>query len=118
MKGFILKRIYSAPSESDGYRILVDRLWPRGVSKANARVDEWDKILAPSTELRKWFNHEIDKFEEFTVRYKKELEAFPTELQRLKKLSLNQQVCLLFGAKDELHNQAVVLKSVLESIKI
>lgn len=118
MNGFILKRIYLAPSENDGYRILVDRLWPRGVSKANAKVDEWDKILAPSTELRKWFNHEVDKFEEFKARYKKELETFPSELQRLKILSQNQQVCLLFGAKDELHNQAVVLKSVLESFKI
>ncbi|MCZ2394339.1 MAG: DUF488 domain-containing protein [Chitinophagales bacterium] len=116
MKGFIIKRIYEPPSENDGYRILIDRLWPRGISKSNARVDEWDKDLAPSTELRKWFNHEVEKFEKFTTQYRKELEVHTSELQRLNDLSKTQQICLLYGAKDELHNQAVVLKSVLESL--
>ncbi len=116
MKNFILKRIYEAASPNDGYRLLVDRLWPRGISKAKALLDEWDKELAPSSELRKWFNHQPERFEAFSTKYKEELTAHKDELLRIKKLASHQQVCLLYGAKDEVHNQAVVLKSVLEDI--
>lgn len=70
-----IKRVYNAPSRMDGYRVLVDRLWPRGISKANAVLDEWRKDLAPSDELRKWFGHESEKWEEFKRRYRKELSA-------------------------------------------
>jgi uncharacterized protein YeaO (DUF488 family) len=114
MKKIILKRIYDEPSEDDGYRILIDRLWPRGISKENAKLDEWDKEMAPSTELRKWFNHEPEKFQEFSDRYKVELKSHTDELKRLAELSQKQQLCILFGAKDQRYNQAVVLKSVLE----
>lgn len=116
MKGFILKRIYEPPSPQDGYRILIDRLWPRGISKEEAALDEWDKTLAPSTELRKWFNHEPERFKNFEEKYKEELKNYQEELKRLKKLAAKQQVCLLYGAKDALHNQAVVLKQVLENL--
>lgn len=117
MKGFILKRVYEAPSEKDGYRLLVDRLWPRGISKDSALLDEWNKELAPSAELRKWFNHEVSLFPEFERRYKQELKLQTEELKRIKSIATKQQVCILYGAKDEVHNQAVVLKSVLESLK-
>lgn len=116
MKGFILKRIYEEPSNQDGYRILLDRLWPRGISKEEAKLDEWDKELGPSNELRKWFNHEDDKYEEFKARYKEELKVQTATLVRIKKLAEQQQVCLLFGAKNEKHNQAVVVKEVLETM--
>jgi uncharacterized protein YeaO (DUF488 family) len=116
MSKISLKRIYEPANDSDGYRVLVDRLWPRGLSKVAAKVDEWDKDLAPSTELRKWFNHIPERFEEFKQRYLLELQAQQPALQRLKSLSENQDLCLLFGAKDEEHNQAVVLKQALMQI--
>lgn len=116
MKNFILKRIYETASPNDGYRLLVDRLWPRGISKAKALLDEWDKELAPTSELRKWFNHQPELFEAFSIKYKEELAAHHDDLLRIKKISTKQQVCLLYGAKDEFHNQAVVLKSVLEDL--
>jgi uncharacterized protein YeaO (DUF488 family) len=108
-----IKRIYEAPAKEDGYRLLVDRLWPRGVKKADAHIDEWDKTIGPSTELRKWFNHEPPKYAEFKKRYAKELHAVPEELDRIRALARTQRVTLLFGAKDEEHNQAVVMKEVL-----
>jgi uncharacterized protein YeaO (DUF488 family) len=108
-----IKRIYEAPAKEDGYRLLVDRLWPRGVKKADAHIDEWDKAIGPSTELRKWFNHEPPKYAEFKKRYAKELHAVPEELDRIRALARTQRVTLLFGAKDEEHNQAVVMKEVL-----
>ena len=114
MSNFIIKRVYEAPSTEDGYRLLVDRLWPRGVSKENAHLDEWNKELAPSNELRKWFDHIPERFGDFAIRYKEELASHSDELERLKKLANTQKVCLLYGAKDELHNQAVVLKEILE----
>lgn len=116
MKGYILKRIYEEPSENDGYRLLVDRLWPRGISKEKAKIDEWNKEIAPTTELRKWFNHQNELFDEFAKRYQEELQAHSAELNRIKDITQKQQVCILFGAKNETHNQAVVLKSILESI--
>lgn len=115
MKKIIIKRIYDSAAENDGYRILVDRIWPRGVSKEEAKLDEWNKDVAPSTELRKWFGHEEEKFDEFVKKYKKELDAQKDELKKIRDIGKKQQICLLYGAKDEKHNQAVVLKSVLES---
>ncbi len=116
MKSFILKRIYDEASDEDGYRILIDRLWPRGISKEKAKLDEWDKDLAPSTELRHWFNHQEELFPEFKLKYIEELSPKQKELQRIKDLAKNQQVCLLFGAKNEKYNQAVVIKEVLEAL--
>lgn len=115
MNGFKLKRVYEAPSKEDGYRILVDRLWPRGQRKDAAQLDEWNKDIAPSPALRKWFNHQQERFEAFSVRYREELAAKTAELDKLRAMAKKRQVTLLYGAKDEHHNQAVVLKNVLES---
>lgn len=116
MKKIIIKRIYEPYSDQDGYRVLVDRLWPRGISKESAKLDLWSKELAPSTELRKWFDHIDERFSQFAEKYKKELENHPKKLEELKKIAAKEQVCLLYGAKNEIHNQAVVLKSVLENL--
>ncbi len=112
------KRIYEAPERSDGYRILVDRLWPRGISKEKAAIDEWNKNIAPSPELRKFFSHKTDLFDAFKKLYIEELKTQKVELTRIKTLTANQNVTLLFGAKDEQHNQAVVLLEVLTKTKI
>ena len=111
-----LKRVYDDVANNDGYRLLVDKIWPRGVKKEDAQLDEWNKDIAPSNELRKWFGHDPDKFDEFTKRYKKELKSQKEELVRIKKMAKNKRVCLLYGAKDEKHNQAVVLKEVLKDL--
>ncbi|HRO97341.1 MAG TPA: DUF488 family protein, partial [Ferruginibacter sp.] len=95
----------------------VDRLWPRGVSKEAAALDEWNKNIAPSTELRKWFNHKPELFEEFKSRYLEELKSCRTELERILAIAQHQKLCLLYGAKNQEMNQAVVLKSVLEKMK-
>jgi uncharacterized protein YeaO (DUF488 family) len=116
MKNLILKRIYDEPEEGDGYRILIDRLWSRGISKEKVHLDEWLKELAPTTQLREWFNHKEERFEEFSTRYKDELKRHSEEINHLKELTKKQQVCLLYGAKDEKHNQAVVLQSYLEAL--
>lgn len=111
-----LERIYTKPADLDGYRILVDRLWPRGISKVNAHLDEWDKEIGPSTELRKWFNHDPEKYTEFTKRYVAELDAnplTPTLMQKIAAQLHDSNVILLYGAKDEQHNQAVVLMAYL-----
>jgi uncharacterized protein YeaO (DUF488 family) len=113
-----LKRIYDPISEDDGYRILVDRLWPRGVSKENARIDLWMKEVAPSTELRKWFHHETDKWEEFQQLYKGELSDKKDLLSKLLNIEKeNNNVTLLFSAKDREKNQAKVLSDVLSTLK-
>ncbi|AVR47175.1 DUF488 domain-containing protein [Christiangramia fulva] len=109
------KRIYENPANNDGYRLLVDRIWPRGISKEKAQLDEWNKDLAPSDDLRKWFGHQEEKFQEFKERYRKELENCEEELERLREMSKKKRICILYGAKDKEHNQAVVLKDVLES---
>jgi uncharacterized protein YeaO (DUF488 family) len=114
MKEIILKRIYDAPSADDGYRVLVDRLWPRGVSKEDAKLDEWNKEITPSTALRKWFNHERNRFEEFAILYKLELKEKEDVLDELRKIGNNQTVCLLYAARDPEINHAIVLKKVLE----
>ena len=111
-----LARIYTQVGDQGGYRILVDRLWPRGISKANAHLDWWCKEVAPSPDLRKWFNHTAEKYPGFVARYQAELAANPAyqELKARVQAQLSvQDVILLFGAKDERHNQAVVLKECL-----
>ena len=113
MKHISIKRIYEEPSDKDGYRVLVDRLWPRGVSKEKAKLDEWAKELAPSTDLRKWFDHKEERFYEFSKRYKEELIAKDAELDKLRAMSLKQHLTLLYGAKDNQINQAIVLRDVL-----
>ena len=108
-----LKRVYERPSPEDGLRVLVDRLWPRGLTKERAAVDEWAKDVAPSTELRKWFGHDPAKWKQFQIRYRKELRG-KDALQSLKQKCEKQTVTLLYGARDEEHNEALVLKKVLE----
>ena len=113
MEPIAIKRIYEDSSKNDGYRILVDRLWPRGVSKEEANLDEWDKNIAPSTELRKWFDHKEERLQEFTLRYKEELMSQKDALNRILKIAQTQKVTLLYGAKNSEINQAVVLKNIL-----
>lgn len=111
-----LERIYTKPADLTGYRVLVDRLWPRGISKINAHLDAWDKEMGPSTDLRKWFNHEPAKYPAFRTRYLAEIQAnpaLPAFLADLTDHLASQDIILLFGAKDEAHNQAVVLKDYL-----
>ena len=110
-----IKRIYEDRAMDDGYRVLVDRLWPRGISKEGAHVDEWLKEVGPSNELRKWFGHEPPKYPEFKKRYAKELHEQPELLKHLRDLAKKQRVTLVYSAKDEEHNQAVVLREVLRS---
>lgn len=110
------KRVYLPASDTDGFRVLVDRLWPRGIKKENAHVDMWAKALAPSTELRKWFGHDPERFEEFARRYEEELSANAEAGALLKEIRTHDVVTLLFGAKDENHNNAVVLSRVLQNI--
>lgn len=112
-----LKRIYDSANEDDGYRVLIDRLWPRGLSKGNAKIDLWMKDIAPSTELRKWFHHDPDKWEEFQELYKEELSNNKDLLDQLLKLEKdNNKLTLLYSAKDRERNQAVVLLQLLSSI--
>ncbi len=113
MKAIKIKRIYEAADSGDGYRMLIDRLWPRGVSKEDAKLDEWNKELAPSTELRKWFDHKPEHFEEFKKHYRKELESQEDELNRLHTMAKTKDVSLLYAAKDEKMNNAVVLRELL-----
>lgn len=108
------KRVYALPAAGDGYRVLVDRLWPRGLSRAVAAIDLWIRDVAPSTELRRWFDHEVERWPEFVARYRRELASHGDLLDLI--LDLERQhdtVTLLFGARDELHNEAEVLAEVL-----
>ena len=108
-----LKRIYEKPEESDDYRILVDRLWPLGVSKENAALNLWLKDIAPSSELRKWFGHDPKKWPDFQKKYKAEIAANKEVLDELKKIARERKnVSLLFVAKDEVHDEAVVIKNL------
>ncbi|MRR37750.1 DUF488 family protein [bacterium] len=109
-----IKRIYNEPAADDGKRILVDRLWPRGISRDAARIDEWLKEIAPSDELRKWFGHDPARWEEFRERYRRELDAKTELLDHLRALERKETVTLLFAAKDEERNNAVVLKEMLD----
>lgn len=109
-----IKRVYETKSKDDGYRVLVDRLWPRGVSKEKAGLDLWMKDIGPSDELRKWFNHDPAKWEDFKKKYKQELKSKKDLTDQLKKLEKEHaKLTLLYGAHDEQHNQAVVLAEVL-----
>lgn len=108
-----LKRAYEPASASDGYRVLIDRLWPRGVSRANARLDEWARELAPSTELRRWFGHDPARFAQFRGRYLEELAAQETKLRELRGRARTGTLTLVYGARDTEHNDAVVLAEIL-----
>ncbi len=112
-----LKRAYEKPSRGDGSRILVERLWPRGLSKERAAVDLWLKEVAPSTELRKWFGHDPARWEQFQKRYWKELEEKEEAVQLLKEKGKQGTVTLVYAARDELHNGALALKRFLEDHK-
>lgn len=108
-----LKRAYEPPAADDGVRILIDRLWPRGVSKEHAALDEWMKDIAPSAELRQWFGHDPARWPEFQRRYRAELRQHGDALERIRALARTKTVTLVFSAHDEEHNDAVVLKEVL-----
>lgn len=108
-----VKRIYEPASKADGVRILVDRLWPRGISKSGAKLDLWLPDLGPSTVLRRWFNHDPERWEEFRRRYNAELKKKGVLLSTIKQRAKGHPVTLLYSAKDERHNQAVALQSFL-----
>jgi uncharacterized protein YeaO (DUF488 family) len=112
--GVNIKRIYDPATSDDGKRILVDGLWPRGIKKEDALIDEWMKDIAPSGELRKWFSHDPSRWEEFKKRYQKELEKKSWLVERLRTEARKGVITLLFAAKDVGHNNAVVLKEVIE----
>jgi uncharacterized protein YeaO (DUF488 family) len=109
-----LKRIYQQPDSGDGKRILVDRLWPRGISKDDAKLDGWLKEIAPSDALREWFGHDPARWEEFRKRYREELKLQDELLEQLRAETRKGTVTLLFAAKDEEHNNAVVLEELLD----
>ncbi|MCA0989609.1 DUF488 domain-containing protein [Guptibacillus algicola] len=112
----VLKRIYDEEKPLGGHRVLIDRVWPRGISKEDANLDEWMKDIAPSSSLRKWFAHDPDKFESFKEAYQKEIKESDamSKLDELKNIARNNRVVLLYGAKDKVHNHAVVLKEMIE----
>jgi len=112
-----LKRAYERPAADDGVRILIDRLWPRGVSKADAAIDQWAKDIAPSTALRKWFGHDPARWQEFRRRYAKEVHQHPERLARLRALAKQGPITLVFSARDERHNDAVVLRGLLLGVR-
>jgi uncharacterized protein YeaO (DUF488 family) len=108
-----LKRVYAPATTADGYRVLVDRLWPRGVSRERAELDEWEPALAPSTELRRWFGHDPSRFEEFRRRYVEELRAQRPRIAGLRRRARAGTLTLVYSARDSEHNDAVVLAEVL-----
>ena len=109
-----LKRAYAAPAKADGTRILVERLWPRGLSKAKAKLDLWLREIAPSAELRIWFAHDPAKWPEFQKRYRAELKANPAPVRQLRQLAAQETMTLIFAARDEERNSAVVLQRYLQ----
>lgn len=109
-----VKRIYDKPAPDDGLRVLVDRLWPRGVSRRRAALDEWMAELAPSTALREWFGHEPSRWVEFQRRYRAELRSRGEAIVALRRLATAKRVTLLYAARDPLHNNAEVLKKLIE----
>ncbi len=108
-----LKRAYEEPSPADGYRVLVDRLWPRGVRRDRAHLDEWTRELAPSAELRRWFGHDPERYAEFRRRYREELAAHEDKLGELRGRARQGTLTLIYGARDTEHNDAVVLAELL-----
>ncbi|MEO8746239.1 MAG: DUF488 family protein [Rhodanobacter sp.] len=111
----VVKRVYTPAADTDGYRVLLDRLWPRGLKKQDVAFDVWARDLAPSSELRKWFGHDPALWDEFRRRYATELDRMAAHWQPLAERSRRHRVTLLFGARDEEHNNAVALKAYLES---
>ncbi|MGB3865207.1 MAG: DUF488 family protein [Xanthobacteraceae bacterium] len=108
-----LKRVYDPPDLADGVRVLVDRLWPRGLTKKSAAIDQWAKEAAPSTELRKWYGHDPERWDEFRRRYTAELKHKTGELDELRKLAQAGPVTLVYGTRDSAHSNAMVLREVL-----
>jgi uncharacterized protein YeaO (DUF488 family) len=107
------KRAYEPAEPDDGYRVLIDRLWPRGVSRERARLDDWARQLAPSTELRRWFGHDPARFGEFRTRYRKELATHGEQVDELRRRARVEPVTLVYGARDTEHNDAVVLEELI-----
>jgi uncharacterized protein YeaO (DUF488 family) len=107
------KRIYDPPERDDGYRVLIDHIWPRGVSRERARLDEWARELAPGDELRKWFDHVPERFDEFRARYRDELAAHSERLDDLRRRAASGPLTILYAARDREHNNAVVLSELL-----
>ena len=116
MRQIGIKRIYDETAPDDGFRVLVDRIWPRGISKEAVAVDRWAKDIAPSTELRKWFDHDPEKWTNFQKRYRNELKGHTASLHNLIDQCGERKMTLLFAAKDRDHNHAVVLKGVLDAL--
>ena len=108
-----LKRAYEHPDAGDGTRVLIDRLWPRGVRKVDAAIDQWARDIAPSTALRKWFGHDPALWQEFRSRYAEEVHEHPEQLDRLRALAREGPITLVYSARDEVHNDAVALKDFL-----
>jgi uncharacterized protein YeaO (DUF488 family) len=109
-----LKRAYDAPTRTDGTRVLIDRIWPRGIKKTDAKIDLWLRDIAPSTELRKWFVHDPEKWDEFQRRYAEELQNAGEALETLQNHCANGRITLVYAAKDTAHNNAVVLEHILQ----
>lgn len=109
-----IRRAYDPPTRNDGHRVLVDRIWPRGVSKEDIRIDEWAKDLAPSTDLRTWFDHDPDRWDEFRRRYRAELDGHPDALDAQVERVRRGRVTLVFGARDEAHSNAAALREILD----
>ena len=107
------KRVYDEAAPGDGYRVLIDHVWPRGVSKERARLDEWARDLAPSDELRKWFDHVPERFAEFRSRYRDELAAHHEELEELRRRARTAPLTIVYAARDTEHNNAVVLAELI-----
>lgn len=116
--GFAVKRVYTPPSADDGERILVDRLWPRGLSRESASINGWRRDLAPSDELRRWFGHDPDRWDEFRTRYRQELQSAGKldQLRTLANIGAERRITLLFAAADPRHNNAVALKEILTEL--
>ncbi len=113
-----VKRVYEPPSASDGYRVLVDRLWPRGLSREAAKIDAWPKVLAPSDSLRSWFAHDVERWEEFQQRYWQELEEQQSALEELVARANSGRVTLVYAARDTEHNNAVALRDYMEQVLV
>ncbi len=109
-----LKRAYEKPQKSDGFRVLIDRIWPRGVRKEDLKLDQWLRTLAPSTKLRQWFGHDPDKWEQFRKRYWRELDTHPDEIKLLREKMRAGALTIVFGSREERFNNATALKEYLE----
>jgi uncharacterized protein YeaO (DUF488 family) len=108
-----IKRAYDPPEAGDGYRVLIDRIWPRGTKREDLKLDEWARELAPSDELRRWFGHDPERFDAFRTRYREELRAHPNRLGELRRRAHEGPLTLVYGARDREHNNAVVLAELL-----